>query len=437
MAMIWASTLAIGLACMGAMAQLSVVDVDVAEQNDDDAAVVANRTYAEEHTALQRDIFINYNRNLRPIKNQSLPLKAQAHVYIMHFSVQENQQSMKLYGHIYMTWFDEMAVWDPVNYTNVRTTMVSQWQLWQPEIKVANSIAGSSQYFEISKRSHAALTSITPVLTKVEIYPTFSISIGCGFDFSDYPFDVQECALRFYNSNPMSEVELVVYYELKPSVMLAWGNDTNKKYISSWKLDNVTANISYYHNRVYNDTRPTTAAEKELTWSIFVTKITLVRNCQHYWVTLAIPTFCAMLLNAFSFMFSKSELALVTVIANFFLQLIFMLNELIELPPSTAEPPRIIRYSAYLMIMTTTAMMLHLFIRRLRYKQVPVPNEYVKRIKDVIANIKIGDKKEDETSESSQTSESDAYLYADLTRNLCLILYFTFGIVLSFFFLVL
>lgn len=46
------------------------------------------------------------------------------------------------------------------------------------------SIAGVNQYFEISKRSHATLNSVTPESTKVEIYPTFSITIGCDFDFT-------------------------------------------------------------------------------------------------------------------------------------------------------------------------------------------------------------------------------------------------------------
>lgn len=63
---------------------------------------LANKTYAEEHTGLQRHIFKNYNRNVRPIKNDSLPIQASAHVYLMHFSVQEDKQSMKLFGHIYL-----------------------------------------------------------------------------------------------------------------------------------------------------------------------------------------------------------------------------------------------------------------------------------------------------------------------------------------------
>lgn len=66
---------------------------------------------------------------------------------------------------------------------------------------MANSISGVNQYFEISKRSHATLTSIDMNKTKVELYPTFAISIGCDFDSTDYPFDLQECGLRKFIKN--------------------------------------------------------------------------------------------------------------------------------------------------------------------------------------------------------------------------------------------
>lgn len=144
--------------------------------------------------------------------------------------------------------------------------MVNQWELWQPELKVANSISGVNQYFEISKRSHATLTSIDPNRTKVELYPTFAISIGCDFDFSDYPWDFQECALRFYTSSSMKDVELSLYYQLNPSVVLSWEEGNNKKHISDWELYGVEANISYFRYNTYYDSRPTTSYDLMQTW---------------------------------------------------------------------------------------------------------------------------------------------------------------------------
>ncbi|KAH7699086.1 Protein CUP-4, partial [Aphelenchoides avenae] len=81
-------------------------------------------------------------------------------------------------------------------------------------------VSGVNQYFEISKRSHATLTSNGPESTRVEVYPTFAIRIGCNFDYSGYPYDTQKCALRLYTTNTMAEVELSNYYNLNPSINL-------------------------------------------------------------------------------------------------------------------------------------------------------------------------------------------------------------------------
>lgn len=66
---------------------------------------IVNKTYVQEQTTLQRKIFKDYNRKIRPVKNQSLPIKVQLHVYLMHFSVDQIQQTILLNGHIYMVGF--------------------------------------------------------------------------------------------------------------------------------------------------------------------------------------------------------------------------------------------------------------------------------------------------------------------------------------------
>lgn len=169
-------------------------------------------------------LFRGYDRSLRPKRDQLQPIYVSVHLHLTHLSVQEKIQSVRLYGHIYMSWYDEFLVWDPSNFNNLRTMSINQWEVWQPDFKIANSVSGVGQYFDISKRSHASLTSIDPNRTKIEIYPTFAISVGCDFDFTDFPFDEQTCALRFYTTASMKEVELNLYYNLNPSVVLGRSN---------------------------------------------------------------------------------------------------------------------------------------------------------------------------------------------------------------------
>lgn len=55
-----------------------------------------------ELTSLQSFLFDKYNRKIRPVKNQSYPIRIQVHVYIMHYSVNQIEQTITINGHIYM-----------------------------------------------------------------------------------------------------------------------------------------------------------------------------------------------------------------------------------------------------------------------------------------------------------------------------------------------
>ncbi|KAI6187942.1 Neur-chan-LBD domain-containing protein [Aphelenchoides besseyi] len=105
-------------------AQLSVADLERLSNNngDDDPADIQNKTYVEEQTALQKHLLNRYDRHSRPTSDLSKPTIVSIHLTILHFSVQEKQQSITFYGHMYMTWFDEKAVWNPADFNNVRMT---------------------------------------------------------------------------------------------------------------------------------------------------------------------------------------------------------------------------------------------------------------------------------------------------------------------------
>ncbi|VDK52975.1 unnamed protein product, partial [Anisakis simplex] len=142
-----------------------------------------------------------------------------------------------------MTWKDEFAVWDPSEHNGVRTTMVKQWEIWTPELRVTN------------RR-----------WSRVEVYPTFSIKVGCAFDFSAYPYDTQRCALGLFTSYRMSDVQLSLYYNLQPTILLGWGSQSNKRHISDWKLEKMSNNLSYYSQGEYTSVRPVDPDHLDSTW---------------------------------------------------------------------------------------------------------------------------------------------------------------------------
>lgn len=42
------------------------------------------------------------------------------------------------------------------------------------------------------------------------IYPRFSLKIGCKFDYSTYPKDVQKCVLGIYTKYPLKQLNFTV-----------------------------------------------------------------------------------------------------------------------------------------------------------------------------------------------------------------------------------
>ncbi|KAL3090140.1 hypothetical protein niasHS_006592 [Heterodera schachtii] len=336
---------------------------EIGTDDGEKAEEVANRTYVQEQSELQKAIFKNYDRKVRPVRNQSLPVTVFFHAYLMHFVVDQLQQTLLLSGHIYMSWIDELAVWDPSQFNNVRTTMAKQWELWHPDLRIANSVAGVNTYFEISRRSHATLTSISPNRTKVEVYPNFNMKIGCHFEYSAYPFDEQQCAARLYVANVMTEVELSVYYNLEPSVMLGWGNQSAKRHVSDWELLAVNANLSFYRNRRYSSARPTTAFEAQSSWSLLLLGVRLRRNAPLFWLSLALPSLCFSLVNILSFVLPRPEHSVVLLLINFFLHGMFIRDAIGALPPAVGDPPRIVMIANFLLPLSLVCLLLHLFSR--------------------------------------------------------------------------
>uniref|UniRef100_A0A0M3IR14 Neur_chan_LBD domain-containing protein n=1 Tax=Ascaris lumbricoides TaxID=6252 RepID=A0A0M3IR14_ASCLU len=279
--------------------------------------------------------------------------------------------------------------------------MVKQWEIWTPELRVTNSVSGVGQYFEISKRSHVIIQSNGKAWSRVEVYPTFSIKVGCMFDFSDYPYDQQRCALGIFTAYRMSDVQLSIYYNIQPTVLLGWGAQSDKRHISDWKLEKVSTNLSYYSNGKFSTVRPVDPEQLDIScselifflneillhagwgaqsdkrhisdwklekvstnlsyysngkfstvrpvdpeqldisWSILYTWLYLKRNAFCFGLAVLLPSVIAYMFVIFSFLLPSPESAIYILIANLFLLGIFLEDLISILPPTIGRAPRI------------------------------------------------------------------------------------------------
>ncbi|VDO23673.1 unnamed protein product [Heligmosomoides polygyrus] len=225
-----------------------------------------NKTYTEHQTALEKEIFGSYVNTRRPVRNASNPVDVSIHFHIVHVSINQEEQTMTVHGHLYMTWIDEFLGWDVSAYNGIRISRCAKWRVWQPKISVANSVGGIFSAFEISSHAHVLVQSLGKEQARVEMYPTFSIKVGCNLDFSNYPSDAHACELMVFSKQRMSEVRLKIYYDMPPTLSIGWGSQADKRMISDFEILNVSNHLSYYKQGDMTSDVPITAEEMSNAW---------------------------------------------------------------------------------------------------------------------------------------------------------------------------
>ncbi|KAH3882590.1 hypothetical protein DPMN_006532 [Dreissena polymorpha] len=84
---------------------------------------------------LLRDLLSNYNKNVRPVHNQSEIVNVTVKLYVK--SIQEfNQVSdvLSVVAAFSISWKDQSMIWNPANYGGASQMMTSYGDVWVPEL---------------------------------------------------------------------------------------------------------------------------------------------------------------------------------------------------------------------------------------------------------------------------------------------------------------
>ncbi|GMT36120.1 hypothetical protein PFISCL1PPCAC_27417 [Pristionchus fissidentatus] len=321
-------------------------------QPDEDEESFYNRTYAETQNKLQMDIFKHYNRNERPVKDPDSTVEVDIHLHVTHVSFNQNEQTMTVHGHMYMSWIDEKLSWNPKDYDGVTQTNVKKWQIWMPDIKVSNSINGVYSAHDISRNSHITLQAVpsfktldmTPDRVKVETYPTFAMKVGCIMDYSDYPYDDHVCAVRIFTPRKMREVSLSVYRGMPPTMFLSWSNETQKLSSGEFTIYRATNNITYQrkggNGKTYDESVPVTGNEAQRSWTTYNMYVYYKRHSGHYSVSVIVPLGTTMTLSLVSLIIRDIQFATLLNGATFALHSLFVRDFIKIIPTSVYEIPQ-------------------------------------------------------------------------------------------------
>lgn len=145
-----------------------------------------NSTFTDQ---LRRDLLLNYDKFARPAQHFNVT-NVQLGLSIRHIELNEFKSTLTVHSWFKMLWEDHKLKWDPAKYGGLNSVHLADHELWQPDIFLYNSATSTaiSHY-----NTHCIVYSDGSVLW----VPPAQFSVLCNLNLKYWPFDTQECTMKF------------------------------------------------------------------------------------------------------------------------------------------------------------------------------------------------------------------------------------------------
>ncbi|XP_008142107.2 neuronal acetylcholine receptor subunit beta-3 [Eptesicus fuscus] len=146
---------------------------------------------AETEDALLRHLFQGYQKWVRPVLNSNDTIKVHFGLKISQLvDVDEKNQLMTTNVWLKQEWTDHKLRWNPDEYGGIHSIKVPSESLWLPDIVLFENADGR---FEGSLMTKALVKSNGTVTWT----PPASYKSSCTMDVTFFPFDRQNCSMKF------------------------------------------------------------------------------------------------------------------------------------------------------------------------------------------------------------------------------------------------
>ncbi|GAB5570274.1 neuronal acetylcholine receptor subunit alpha-6 isoform X3 [Prionailurus iriomotensis] len=181
-------------------------------------------------------LFSHYNQFIRPVENVSEPVTVHFEVAITQLAnVDEVNQIMETNLWLRHIWNDYKLRWDPMEYDGIETLRVPADKIWKPDIVLYNNAVGD---FQVEGKTKALL-KYDGMITWT---PPAIFKSSCPMDITFFPFDHQNCSLKFGSwTYDKAEIDLLIIGS-KVDMNDFWEN-------SEWEIVDASG---YKHDIKYN-----------------------------------------------------------------------------------------------------------------------------------------------------------------------------------------
>uniref|UniRef100_A0A8C4F6R5 Neuronal acetylcholine receptor subunit alpha-3 n=1 Tax=Dicentrarchus labrax TaxID=13489 RepID=A0A8C4F6R5_DICLA len=305
-------------------------------------------TFTLSHTLIDRlfrRLFRRYNQFIRPVENVSDPVTVEFEVSISQLvKVDEVNQIMETNLWLRHVWNDYKLKWAPVEYDGIEFIRVPSNKIWRPDIVLYNNAVGDFLVEDKTK----ALLKFDGTITWV---PPAIFKSSCPMDITYFPFDYQNCSMKFGSWT---------YDKAKIDLVLIGSKVNLKDFWESGEWEIIDA-PGYKHDIKYNCCEE---IYPDITYSFYIRRLPLF-----YTINLIIPCLLISFLTVLVFYLPSDCGEKVTLCISVLLSLTVFLLVITETIPSTSLViPLIGEYLLFTMIFVTLSIVITVFVLNVHYR---------------------------------------------------------------------
>ncbi|XP_017779115.1 PREDICTED: neuronal acetylcholine receptor subunit alpha-5-like [Nicrophorus vespilloides] len=293
---------------------------------------------------LKKDLLCGYDRTVRPTLNHGNTTKVSVRMVLKSFTYHSHESTLSVNSWLALVWNDEHLVWDPKDYDNLQTIHINRDSIWYPDLSIYNRADQSGD--------PSALTAVDCLLLHkgnvICIPPTRHEAI-CVPNLSKYPFDVQNCTLRF--GSWVHSGEEIDFKLTDPPV-------TTDDFVENpeWKLLKVNASK---HSGIFkccpNNSYPT------LNYYF-----TIERHSGSLICMIVVPALGMIFMTLITLVMSPEEMERIALIcSNVIFHLLYLQNISWQIPISGAQAPLILVFARDSLLLTIFTLLLTVIQRKL------------------------------------------------------------------------
>uniref|UniRef100_A0A3Q3DGR5 Cholinergic receptor, nicotinic, alpha 6 n=1 Tax=Hippocampus comes TaxID=109280 RepID=A0A3Q3DGR5_HIPCM len=294
---------------------------------------------------LFRKLFRRYNQFIRPVENVSDPVTVEFEVSISQLvKVDEVNQIMETNLWLRHIWNDYKLRWMPDDFDGIEFIRVPSNKIWRPDIVLYNNAVGDFLVEDKTK----ALLKFDGTITWI---PPAIFKSSCPMDITYFPFDYQNCSMKFGSWT---------YDKAKIDLVLIGSKVNLKDFWESGEWEIIDA-PGYKHDIKYNCCEE---IYPDITYSFYIRRLPLF-----YTINLIIPCLLISFLTVLVFYLPSDCGEKVTLCISVLLSLTVFLLVITETIPSTSLViPLIGEYLLFTMIFVTLSIVITVFVLNVHYR---------------------------------------------------------------------